>query len=147
MMEVTGTGLGMDETTRQRIFEPCFTTKERGKGMGLGLSTVFGWMEGHLGAVSVRSEPGQGTTFHCTFPNPTGHLSGESPPGNHLGGGGARSPAGTPNRARKKRCEGMGFGCSSPNPRPWMTFFLSFAVLSPALFFLTILLRDDIAQR
>ncbi len=68
VMSVSDTGLGMDEGTRQRIFEPFFSTKERGKGTGLGLSLVVGIMESHGGRVLVDTEIGKGTKFECFFP-------------------------------------------------------------------------------
>ena len=70
VLSVADTGTGIDEETQRRMFEPFFTTKERGKGTGLGLSLVFGIMESHNGFVTVQSEQGQGTTFHCYFPVP-----------------------------------------------------------------------------
>jgi PAS domain S-box-containing protein len=67
-MSVSDTGCGMDKATLQRVFEPFFTTKAPGEGTGLGLAVVHGIMKDHDGAVTVYSQPGEGTVFHLYFP-------------------------------------------------------------------------------
>ena len=67
-IEITDTGIGMSEEVKQRIFDPFFTTKDVGDGTGLGLSIVFGIIEKHHGAIDVRTNEGQGTTFIIMLP-------------------------------------------------------------------------------
>jgi two-component system cell cycle sensor histidine kinase/response regulator CckA len=68
VMTVADTGVGMDNTVRERIFEPFFTTKGTGKGTGLGLSIVFGIVKQHHGYIDVASAPGVGTKFSVYLP-------------------------------------------------------------------------------
>jgi two-component system NtrC family sensor kinase len=67
-MEIADTGAGITAEDLPHLFEPFFTTKKEGKGVGLGLSVVYGILERHEGTVSVQSEPGRGTSFTLTFP-------------------------------------------------------------------------------
>ncbi|MBI5905675.1 MAG: PAS domain S-box protein [Deltaproteobacteria bacterium] len=67
-LEVTDTGCGMDEVTRERAFDPYFTTKTPDKGTGLGLSMVYGIVKQNRGFIFLESSPGEGATFRMFFP-------------------------------------------------------------------------------
>lgn len=68
LIRITDSGLGMDQETKNRIFEPYFTTKDIDKGTGLGLSTAFGIISQHNGLFNVISETNKGTTFEIYLP-------------------------------------------------------------------------------
>lgn len=65
---VTDTGVSISKENRAALFEPFFTTKKKGKGVGLGLSVVYGIIEEHKGSINVESEVGRGTTFVVELP-------------------------------------------------------------------------------
>ncbi len=71
VLEVADDGAGMDFTTMQHVFEPFYSTKERGRGTGLGLSMVYGFVKKSNGSIRIESELGQGTRVKLFFPRYT----------------------------------------------------------------------------
>ncbi|THB75650.1 MAG: response regulator [Desulfobacteraceae bacterium] len=78
-LTVSDTGEGIDERDVDKIFEPYFTTKEKGRGTGLGLATVYGIVKEHQGYINVDSQAGVGTTFRVLFPLIRGQKEAEEP--------------------------------------------------------------------
>src|SRR5262249_39279256 len=71
LISVTDTGCGMTPEVQAHIFDPLYTTKQRGKGAGLGLVVVNQVMQEHNGAVTVESSPDHGSRFQLWFPSVT----------------------------------------------------------------------------
>jgi CheY-like chemotaxis protein len=67
-ISVSDTGAGMNQHAKERVFEPFFTTRSMGRGIGLGLAAVYGIVTSHRGFIEVISAPGQGTTFEIYLP-------------------------------------------------------------------------------
>ncbi len=65
---VSDSGVGIPEENLARVYEPFFSTKGEGKGVGLGLAVVYGIVHGHGATIDVSSAPGEGATFRVRFP-------------------------------------------------------------------------------
>ncbi|MEA2060049.1 MAG: response regulator [Thermodesulfobacteriota bacterium] len=72
-LEVSDTGCGIEEGVQQRIFDPYFTTKEEGKGTGLGLAMVYSIVKNYSGEIIVNSSPGMGSVFTIVLPVVSNH--------------------------------------------------------------------------
>jgi len=81
LISVSDTGCGIDQATQERMFEPFFSTKDKGKGSGLGLSTVYAIVQHCGGHVRVNSKLGQGTTIKVYLPQVTQAVEENAEPG------------------------------------------------------------------
>jgi signal transduction histidine kinase len=67
-ISISDTGVGISPDILVNLFDPFFTTKEQGKGVGLGLSGVYGCVQSHGGRITVQSQLGEGSTFTIYLP-------------------------------------------------------------------------------
>jgi len=74
LVAVRDDGVGMDESVGNRIFDPFYTTKEKGKGTGLGMSMVYGIVKNHGGFITVDTAPGKGTRVEILLPRGEGEM-------------------------------------------------------------------------
>jgi CheY-like chemotaxis protein len=79
-LAVTDSGTGMSPEVLERVWEPFFTTKESGRGTGLGLSQLYGFVQQSDGEVAISSAPGAGTTVTILLPRSTRPLAAEEEP-------------------------------------------------------------------
>jgi PAS domain S-box-containing protein len=86
-LSVIDTGSGMDTQTASRCLEPFYTTKDIGKGSGLGLAQVYGFVQGSAGTIQIESRPGVGTKVSLFLPRSTGEAT--APQASSLGVQGA----------------------------------------------------------
>jgi signal transduction histidine kinase len=68
VIDVTDTGVGIDPEHLPQIFDPFYTTKQVGRGTGLGLSVTYGIVEKHGGHIEAKSRKGEGATFTVALP-------------------------------------------------------------------------------
>jgi len=87
MLKMRDTGEGIDLKTMDRIFDPYYTTKEVGKGTGMGLSVIHGIVKRHGGGIRVESELGKGTLFEIYFPALEKRAEEEKEPEGEIKGG------------------------------------------------------------
>jgi len=79
VLAVKDDGAGMSSDTQKQLFQPFFTSKPVGKGLGLGLAVVYGIVQAHHGRIDVDSAPGHGTCFTITLPRLRGHAGAAQP--------------------------------------------------------------------